>query len=157
MASYVDGAFLQTIIAAPAYHRLFDDDGDGVADVANVASACEQASSEADSLLLEGWPDLNAVAIVATDPAIKRHIGWIALHFRAQSKPEWRDANGVAPYRAEYVDAEKHLGDLAKARLRTNKEGSAGTAVVGKGRRIGPTPVFTMAISKTQLKPPGGF
>lgn len=79
-----------------------DDTTSGTADAEIVETLIEDASGVADGYLqTAGYTVPRATATVA----LKHHVAWIAAHFAASRRQQYRDQRGVAPYRQEYTDA----------------------------------------------------
>jgi phage gp36-like protein len=154
--SYVDQGDLEKVARGNVV-RVFDEDGDGIADPHLVAEACEAASGHLDSFLLEGFGPEGVRKLLNDDPILVRHVAWVAMHFGAQGKAEWRDGNGNAMFRAEFVDATKHFDALAKGKARSKGEARAGENVMTRGRVNRGCPNFVFASSRNDPKGPGGF
>jgi hypothetical protein len=154
--AYVDQRDLESAAGVAEVARLFDDNGDGVVDPDLVAGPSEGASALLDTYLLEGWTQ-EAIRDLVADPLLRRHVAWVAIHFRAQSKPEWRDQNGIAPYRTEYKDALDHFDRLSKGRARSRKEATAGDNQMTRGQVSRGCPPFVIAASRNDPRGPGGF
>jgi phage gp36-like protein len=102
--AYLSSAQLAALMYSARLVDCTDDDGNGVADPAIVADVIERASG-----VMDGYFQASGLAVPLTGTAItaavRHHVGFVAAHFAAQRKPEYRDAQGFAPYRQEYVDA----------------------------------------------------
>jgi hypothetical protein len=154
--AYIDQSDLEAVLGPAEVVRLFDEDGDGSADPPLVSAVCESASALIDSFELQGW-SAEAIARLVGDPLIRRHLSWVALHHRAQGKTAWRDSNGVAMFRQEYVDACTYFDKLAKGQARSRKESEAGENPVARGRVQTAHPQFVFAPSRHNPRGPGGF
>lgn len=110
-----------------------DDDADGTADPLIVAAVIDAASSVGDGYAATaGLPVPLAGAYITA--AVKHHSGFIAAHFAAQRRPEFREQSGFAPYRQEYLDAIAWWEKVAARKiLLTGADTAAGSAAAVEG------------------------
>lgn len=111
MAALITAAQLEATITAARVVDLCDDDGDGVADPATVSEVIEQASDTVQEYAVEVGDALTVGTMTA---AMRRRVAIIAAHYAGSRRPEFRDANGAAPYLAEYKVAIAELEAWAK-------------------------------------------
>jgi phage gp36-like protein len=162
VSEHITATDLANAAGQKAVDRMFDDDGDGLADTAIVAGSIGQACATADSLLLQGFPDAQQRAtLIDADELCKMHIAWLAMHYRGRARNEFRDDQGRAIYWQEYADALKYLTALAKAQQRSAGEATAGANVNVGGNlnrdRQPPAPPFIFAGSPDKPAGSGGF
>ena len=162
MAALITSAELADNVGQANVDRYFDDVGAGVADPTLVGKALDTASGIAYSIALSSWtPD--KIPALAADPLFKFHVAWCAMHVRARTKPEWRDANDNAPFLVEYKDATAYFKSLQQGDLRSQGEPQAGTPPTVGGTLnsdAGPNrepPTFIFAATPTKPLGSGGF
>jgi len=155
VSAYFDMADMAAIVGQANIDRYFSDDGSGVALTSNVDAAISAASALADGVLMQGGWGASQLATIATDDVIRMHIAWMAIHFGARRKPEWRDDMGRAHFHTEYTEAMAHLKNVAKADLRSVKETTAGTNVQVGGHLNSDYDPPTFVFAGTDSKPAG--
>lgn len=116
MSAYLTSAQLAALMYDARLVDCTDDDGDDAADPAIVSDVIERASGVMDGYFQAAGLDvpLTGDAITA---AVRHHTGFVAAHYAAQRRPQFRDAQGNAPYRAEYLDAIAWAKDVAARRI----------------------------------------
>lgn len=119
---YVTDAELAAIMYGVSLVQCTDDDNDTVADATVVAQLHASASGIADGYLQTAG---YAVPVTPT-AALKHHVAFIEAHFAASRRQKFRNAQGVAPYRTEYLDAIAWLEKIAAGDIRL--EGQEPTA-----------------------------
>lgn len=157
MSEHITAQDLANTVGQKSVDRIFDEDGDGRADDAIVSSAMAQADSTADSLLLTGFAQQQIDLLAQDDSLLRMHIAWLAMHYGARRKHEWRDDQGRAMYWQEYADAQAYLKALAKAAQRSSGEAQAGpnANVGGQLNRDRPLPAPAFIFAGTRDKPAG--
>lgn len=105
-------AFLETIATGARLVDLTDDDGDGDADTAPITAAIAAAHARLNGAARKAGHTLPLDESQVSDDA-KLLIGWYALGFLGKRRPEYRDAQGRAPYHVELAEAEAFLKRLA--------------------------------------------
>lgn len=161
MGIYVDASDLLAVTSQACIDRYFDDDGNGSADPDLVAGACSNASNYAETKLIKGWP-LPSIRQLLLDPIAKMHLAWVAFHFGARRKPEWRDEQGRAPFWQEFAQATKYFDDMSKGEDRNAHENTAGVHPAIGGHQITPGPqqsayVFAPDPNRGVYRRPGGY
>jgi hypothetical protein len=156
---YIFAADLLSATSQAAVDRYFDDNGDGVADASVVTDMCVKASSAADTKLLKGF-SAAAIVLLMQEDLNKMHLAYVALHFAAKRKPEWRDDQGNAPYFVDFNQAMKQFDDLSKGNTRAQQESAAGTHPAIGGNLImnqpgGPQPTYVFAPDPNNKNPLG--
>ncbi len=136
--------------------RLFSDDGSSVAGP-RLAAALDEASRQAEAILLGAW-GLDAIALlVQNDSAVRGAICRLVIAIGADGKPEWSGAG--APYETLEKKARTWLQDLAKAALGSRGEAQAGANTVQLARlqSANSPPSFMFAPTRGNPKAGGGF
>jgi hypothetical protein len=141
--------------------RFFDDDGDGAADVALVARTIANVMSAIDTMLLKSWSPA-AIVLLSAEPLFKMHAAFMVLHMGAKRRYEWRDAQGNAPFRTDWNDAQKYFDALSKGDTRAAREDVAGRAPAIGGNLImpqgnAPSYVFTPDPNNRDYRGRGGY
>lgn len=105
MASeYVTESELEARMSTPRLVDCTDDDKDGVPDPAIVTVVIQDASSIMDGFFMNaGYPVPLEGGLVT--PAVKHHTGFLAAHYAAKRRPQYRNAQGEAPYWKERDEA----------------------------------------------------
>ena len=93
-------------IGAARLVDMLDDDSSSATDAANVTAILDQASDFVQEFATQAGVTLAAADLTA---AMRRRVSVIAAHYAAQRRPQYRDANGRAPYFAEYTQAVAEL------------------------------------------------
>jgi len=154
--AYVDQSDLVSVARADV-DRIFCDDGSGSADLALISFACEQASAYFDSFAIDGWQPAQLAKLVA-DPLIRANIAWCAMHFGAQGKREWRDANGFAMYYPEFQTATKLFERIGKGAARSREESTAGKhPMIGGKQVLQQEPTYIFAPTPKNPRGLGGY
>jgi hypothetical protein len=157
MPAYWTAPDLVAATSQAVIDRYFDDDGDGIADPGLVTQMILNASSAIDAVLLKGF-SADAIVQLALEPLFKHHGAYATLHMAAKRRPEWRDAQGNAPYRTDWNDAMKYYADLAAGNARSQKESTAGTHPIIGGHQIAnapPLPTYVFAPDPNRGNPGG--
>lgn len=109
--TYVTLAQLEAIMAAPRLVDCLDDDESGSLSPAEEALATDpdygtiaRAASVADGYLALGGYSVPLAGDEVT-PAMRHHVAFLAAHYSASRRPQYRDAQGRAPYHAEAAAA----------------------------------------------------
>ena len=161
MPSLIDQAGLERRLGGARYLlQLTDDDGDGVADTATVAQILDEASRIGESLLWDGWPNIDQIAeLVSSDIALQGAIYDVACGIAGDRRPEWRDGAGEPFYAGRRTRGETYLREVAAARGRRSRaEGAVGTNAIIGPRTTGPAAhAFFFAATSSNPKGPGGF
>ena len=148
----------------------FDDNNNGTLSDENAAIDIVLSSAEAEmyARLLRAYPGDPAdpagamQALVANDPALKLHVVGVALQYAAERRPEFTDAEGVGPYKAQYSRAIDYFETLSKGLKRSKGETAAGPGA-NSGGRLQPKPpaatagMFIFARSRNSPNGHGGF
>lgn len=108
----LDQTFLETIATGARLVDLTDDDGDDTADAAPIAAAIAAAHARLNGAARKAGHTLPLDESQVSADA-KLLIGWYALGFLGKRRPEYRDAQGRAPYHVELAEAEAFLKRLA--------------------------------------------
>ncbi len=124
--AYATQAELELWMAEPSLVQCCDDTTEGTADAPVVADVLERASGLMDGFLqTAGYTVPRAGAEVTV--ALRHWCCAIAAHLAAKRRPEFRDGQGVAPYRGDWVDAMAWLQKVADRQIRLeNSEPGAG-------------------------------
>lgn len=116
--AYITLAQLEDAMSDPNLVACLDDDGSGSLSPTEEALATDpdsgaiaRASSIADGYLaLAGYSiPLTGDAIT---PAMRHHVAFLAAHFCAKRRPEYRDQQGRAPYWSEAAEAREFFKEL---------------------------------------------
>jgi hypothetical protein len=127
MTALITQADVERRIGARTLAQLLDDDGDEVADAANVTWMLNTASRIAEGALKPGFPTAALVAtLVAADAAVLNDVVEIAAGLAGGHKPGLVGADGRSPYDGWRDKAEKRLVALGKAESRATGEETAG-------------------------------
>lgn len=115
-------AVMQKLMASPRLVDVIDDDGDGSLSADEQAlvtdtstGAAYRAGSVADSYLGQRY----AIPLTGTQvtPALAHHVGMLCAHYLARRRPQYRDAEGRAPYAAEADEALAYFALLRDGRV----------------------------------------
>jgi phage gp36-like protein len=109
--AYVTQAELETLMYSARLVDCADDDGNGTSDAAVVTDILARASAFLDDAAVAAGYTLPLSATGLT-PLVREHIGWIAAHLAARRRPQYRDAQGHAPYYQEHLAALAWLKDV---------------------------------------------
>lgn len=108
--AYITQAELEARMYGLRLADCCDDTVEGTADTGIVETVIADACGVADGYLqMAGYTVPRITATVA----LKHHVAFIAAHFAASRRQQYRDARGVAPYRTEYSDALAWLQRIA--------------------------------------------
>lgn len=137
--------------------KMLDDDGDGIADPANVTWVLTTASRIAEGILRIAFKSQAQIkAIVDADDAIKNDIVEIGIGLSGGRRPGFLGADGKTPYSGWREAAEKRLKEVAEAKRRAIGEDTGGTNERLKSEvRPGTEPVY--GVTSTNPKGFGGF
>ena len=102
--AYATAAQLGLYMSDPPLSSCADDTTEGTADAPVVADARERASGIMDGYLQTAGYDVPVTGALVT-AALRHHTEAVAAHLLARRRPAFRDAQGVAPYRTDYMDA----------------------------------------------------
>lgn len=157
-SAYIDSGDLVVLIGGANVDRYFCDDGSATASPELMNTAIAQACAVFDSDLAGSF-DEEARKKLAVDDIVKMHLGWVAIHFRARSKTEWRTPDGLAAFAAEYKEARAHFKALQQGQQRSQEEPRAGTnPLVGGALNADQTPPrFIFAGTPDKPAGSGGF
>lgn len=154
MGTFTDQSDLEKRIGASRVAQLFDDDGDGDPD----AAILDQFVAEADTWVFvycesKGMtrPQLE---LVATNETLRGAASDICLGMAGERKTEWLNERGEGQYEKRKQAGKEMLKMLVTGELRIKELGPKTNIT---GRVTAPDPVFTVAVSASQRKPPGGF
>jgi hypothetical protein len=119
--------------------ELFDDDGDGLVEDADLATL-ETIMADADDivtgiLIRKGW-SVEGLEHIALDRQVVRAWSGIVAQLAGERKPEWLDESGRGPFDAFGVNGRAELGRLARGEIRSVKEAEAG-AHLSMGGEVG--------------------
>jgi phage gp36-like protein len=132
--AYATQAQLELWMAAPSLAQCCDDTTEGTADAAVVTDVLDRAAG-----LMDGFLQTAGYTVPRTGAGVTvalRH--WccaIAAHLAAQRRPEFRDAQGVAPYRQAWLDAMAWLQKVADRAIRLEgdePEGAGGASLADR-------------------------
>jgi hypothetical protein len=122
-------ADLEARIGAARVVQLFDDDGDGLVEGADLATL-QQTLGDADDvvtgLLLNKGFTLEQLEILKGDRQVLRAWAGIAAQLAGERRPEWLDDEGLGPFDALGIRARAELKALAAGEIRSVKEAETG-------------------------------
>ena len=102
--AYVTQEQLELYMGTPTLAQCCDDTTEGTADADVVADVIARASG-----ILDGYLQTAGYTVPRTGAgitvALRHHTSGVAAHLAARRRPEYRDAQGQAPYRQDYADA----------------------------------------------------
>lgn len=158
---FITAGDLVAATSQAAVDRYFDDDGDGLADTALVDRILANTTSAILAKLLKAF-NAESITILAAEPLFKMHAAFMAMHLAAKRRIEWRDAQGMAPFRTDWSDAMKYFDDVSKGNARSPQEATAGTHPIIGGRQIVPQPdqatyVFAPDPNRGNYRGSGGY
>ena len=143
--TYITYAQLSALMADPSLVACIDDDGDCTAEASEqlfVADA-DYGSIPRASSIMDGYLALAGYTIPLTSaevtPVMRHHVGFLAAHYTAKRRPEFRDGQGRAPYWQEAAAA-LAFGESLRDRQITQAGGpsqSTATGFVTHARRSG--------------------
>lgn len=113
----IDATFLQAMLPADVYARVFDPNGTGTADSVYVAAMIAAAESTAE-MLLNGGGSVVVPLTGTVDAGVKVAIARIALYEATRMQASDSPAGAKSSYRQGYEDAMKLLEGLKTDRLR---------------------------------------
>ncbi len=158
MPSYVTQSDVEAAIGVTAVRDLCDDDGDGVADSAIVATMILRGSAIARGLLLQGFGGDAAIANIATDDEVKDAIACLVAECMGRRRPEFLSSTGVGRYDGIGKTAREVLKLKGKGHERVGAENTYGKNATLSGSTNTTTPVIhTFAASRTNVSGSGGF
>lgn len=148
----------------------FDDNNNGTLTDESTAIDVVLSAAEAElyARLLRAYPgDPTDPAgalqlLIANDPALKMHCVGVALQYAAERRPEFTDAEGVGPYKAQWDRAMTYFDLLSKGQQRSRGEVQAGQGA-NTGGKLQPKPPaatagqFVFARSRDSPRGHGGF
>lgn len=136
-AAYLTLTDLEVGVSAGMVLRLLDDDGDGVADAAVVASLLEEAERVVAGYIGRVYP---LAAVLADEDVLKQVRQWaraVAVEHAFRRRTEFYSRDGTA-YRTSYEDAVRMMKDVGAGRFRIDTNGTpAAPANTGGGPRYG--------------------
>lgn len=108
---------LELYMADPSLAQCCDDTVEGTADTAVVTDVLTRASAVMDGFLQSGGYAVprSGAGITA---GLRHYTSGVAAHLAARRRPEFRDGNGVAPYRQDYDDALAWAQKVADGKIR---------------------------------------
>lgn len=124
MAALITQTQWETVLGAARVVDLCDDDADGTADAAVVTAVLEEASDFVQEFAVAAGTTLTSGDLTA---AMRRRVAMVAAHYAGSRRQEFRDAQGKAPYAAEYAEARAELKAWAD-RTRDLSTGTVSTA-----------------------------
>ncbi len=110
--TYITYAQLAAIMASPPLVDCIDDNGDGSASASEqlLVTDADYGTIPRASSVMDGYLALAGYTIPLTGdavtPAMRHHVAFLAAHYTAKRRPEFRDAQGRAPYWQEAAAAE---------------------------------------------------
>lgn len=143
--TYITYAQLAALMAEPSLVACIDDDGNGSASGAEqlFVTDADYGTIPRASSVMDGYLALAGYTIpLSADqvtPAMRHHVGFLAAHYTAKRRPEFRDAQGRAPYWQEAAAAEA-FGESLRDRQIAQAGGpteSTATGFVTHARRSG--------------------
>ncbi len=117
VVAIIDAAYLQAMLPADVYARVFDPNGTGTVGGDYVAAMIAAAESTA-SMILNGGGTITVPLTGTVDPALKVAIARIALYEATRMQASDSPAGVKSPYRQGYEDAVKLLEGVKTDRLR---------------------------------------
>ncbi len=154
--SDITQAQLEARIGAAAVGRLFDDDGDGVADDALVKAVLDDATGYARGQLLKAFrPD--QIDALKADPLYVAAICDVAIGIAGERRAEWLNDQGKGLYDARLQRGRETLKNIAAAKERLGKESTVGQNALVGGTVTHPTPTFVFAPTKGSPQGRGGY
>jgi hypothetical protein len=147
---YVVRADIEAQFTPDQVRRAFTDDGATFNDAA-FAAAAARASRVADSILAKAWPDPVQRADVAGDDSVKACVGTLVMHYGLSRRPEYRGADGLAPFAADAKEARADLEAMAAGELRPDVSADAAknTNVSGRlNRPVSPSFMFAPSVGR---------
>lgn len=146
----VEARFPPSVVRA-----LFCDDGSGTAGP-RLVIALDEASRQAEAILLGSWGLDQIALLVQNDAAVKGAICKLVIAIGADGRPEW--SGPVAPYATFRKDARQMLTDLQSTALGSRGEEQAGANTVGHAQvNNSRSPNFLFAATKNNPRAGGGF
>lgn len=129
--AYVTQEQLELYMGTPTLAQCCDDTTEGTADADVVADVIARASG-----ILDGYLQTAGYTVPRTGAgitvALRHHTSGVAAHLAARRRPEYRDAQGQAPYRQDYADALAWGQKVADRKIRLEgdePEGATGPAL----------------------------
>ena len=125
----------------------FDDSNNGVLsdDTTAIDVVLSAAEAEMYARLLRAYPGDPSLSggpmqlLVANDPALKMHVVGVALQYASERRPEFTDAEGVGPFKAQFTRAIDYFETLSKGLKRSKGEVQAGQGA-NSGGKLQPKP-----------------
>ena len=128
--AYATQAQLELYMGDPSLAQCCDDTTEGTADADVVADVLERASAVMDGYLQTGGYAVPRAGAGVT-AALRHYTEGVAAHLAARRRPEFRDGNGVAPYRQDYEDAVAWGQKVADRRIRLEGDEPEGAEAGG--------------------------
>lgn len=151
---------LDAMVTSRRVDQLFDDDGDGVADPANLSIFLARAEQKAFSILLRAYNHDEVIVLMQQDQFTRSCVAGIACEYASRRKPEWVDSDGKGRFFQEFKESIEHLEKLSKGREKTTATPTTNSQAGGRVRpaKLSPqTPTFTFAPTDNIRTPRGGF
>ena len=170
MADFLTIQDLIDRVGARKVTGYFDDNNNGVLsdESTQIDVVLSAAEAEMYARLLRAYPGdptepTGAMQLlVANDPALRMHVVGVALQYAAERRPEFTDAEGVGPYKAQWNRAIDYFETLSKGLKRSKGETAAGPGA-NSGGKLQPKPPaasvaqFIFARSRNSPTGHGGF
>lgn len=115
--AYATQEQLELYMSEPSLAQCCDDTTEGAADADVVADVLARASAVMDGYLQSGGYSVPRAGAGVT-AALRHYTEGVAAHLAARRRPEFRDGNGVAPYRQDYDDALAWAQKVADGKVR---------------------------------------
>ncbi len=132
--AYVTQEQLELYMGTPTLAQCCDDTTEGTADADVVADVIARAAG-----LMDGYLQTAGYTVPRTGAgitaALRHHTSGVAAHLAARRRPEYRDAQGQAPYRQDYTDALAWGQKVADRKIRLEgdePEGAGGAALADR-------------------------
>lgn len=155
-ADYITSADITARLSTDAYLRLFDRNGTGAADATFLQECIDDACSQWCMWTGAALPGDWTAGGASVEPAVKRHLAWMACYAAAQGFP---GAGGGNPYRQHWLDAKAFAADLSRdkdARLVTSAPGrSVPRATISNTTDQSGTPTNPYGQSADKVSPSG--
>lgn len=157
MAVLTDTVLTQ-IAGAENVDKVFCQDGSGVRNTALLTAAIARAEADAKTILLRGWSSAQIDTLLANDPGLIAHVGWIAMAYGAESKESFLADDGSGPYEKQFARAITHLDKLAKSQRQSVGEDAAGqnSMTAGAYKPDMPNGTARFVFAPTKTRPRGG-
>ena len=170
MADFLSIDMLYARVGSVLINGYFDDSFNGTItdELPIVDEILMFAEGELTSRLLRHYPgdvtdpESRIRILIDNDPTLRMHAVSVALQYAAERRPQFTDADGVGPYKAQYERAIKYFETLSKGTIRSRGETQAGKGA-NTGGNISPKPPvgtaaqFVFAASRDAKSGHGGF